>query len=241
MTPKPRIKARDAVRDIRSGMTDSGLMEKYGLSAKGLQSLFLKLLEAKALTQAELNQRRAIYHDKTLVQQIDARDIVKDIRSGMTDSELLKKYDLSSEGLRFALQTLTDTEIISLDELYATSSSAYDTVFIENMRELPRYHLAMAVTIYEATRPDVKGTLRDIAEKGVGITGIPARVGDVKNLVIPAEIFIEVDKIVFEAKCVWAQTEGTEDQYVAGFQITSISEKCLNHLRLLIRSVCFSE
>ena len=137
MEPKPRIKARDAVRDIRSGMTDTGLMEKYGLSAKGLQSVFLKLLEAKAITHAEMNQRRAIYHDKTLVQQIDARDIVKDIRSGMTDSELMKKYDLSSEGLRFALQTLTDTEVIALEELYATASSAHDTVFVESCENCP--------------------------------------------------------------------------------------------------------
>jgi uncharacterized protein (DUF433 family) len=132
MTPKPRIKARDAVRDIRSGMTESGLMEKYGLSARGLQSLFLKLLEAKAITQTEMNQRRVIYHDKTFVQQIDARDIVKDIRSGMTDSELMKKYDLSSEGLRFALQTLTDTEVIALESegsgLLLTHARSGDTL-----------------------------------------------------------------------------------------------------------------
>ena len=164
-------------------MTDTELMAKYDLSARGLQSAFIKLLNARAITHAEMNQRRAIYHDKTLVQQIDARDIVKDIRSGMTDSELMKKYDLSSEGLRFALQTLTDTEVIALEELYAASSSAYDTVFVENMRELPRHHLSMAVTIYEATRPEVKGTLRDITEKGVGITGISARVGEVKTSV----------------------------------------------------------
>jgi uncharacterized protein (DUF433 family) len=240
MVPKRKIKARDIVNDIRSHMTDPELMAKYDLSARGLQSAFIKLLNARAITHAEMNQRRAIYHDKTLVQQIDARDIVKDIRSGMTDSELLKKYDLSSEGLRFALQTLTDTEVMTLEELYATSSSAYDTVFVENMRELPRHHLSMAVTIYEATRPEVKGTLRDITEKGVGITGISARVGEVKTLVIPAETFIEADKIVFEAKCAWAQTEGTEDQYFAGFQITSISEECFEDLRSLIRSVCFS-
>jgi uncharacterized protein (DUF433 family) len=239
MVPKRKIKARDIVNDIRSHMTDPELMAKYDLSARGLQSAFIKLLNARAITHAEMNQRRAIYHDKTLVQQIDARDIVKDIRSGMSDSELLKKYDLSSEGLRFALQTLTDTEVITLEELYATSSSAYDTVFVENMRELPRHHLSMAVTIYEATRPEVKGTLRDITEKGVGITGIPARVGEVKTLVIPAETFIQADKIVFEAKCAWAQTEGTEDQYFAGFQITSISEECREDLRSLIRSVCF--
>ena len=142
MTPKPRIKARDAVRDIRSGMTDSELMEKYGLSAKGLQSVFLKLLEAKAITHAEMNQRRAIYHDITVVQQIDARDIVKDIRSGMTDSELLKKYDLSSEGLRFALQTLTDTEVMSF-------GGTLCHIFVGSRHRLHRIHARIAQTPFD--------------------------------------------------------------------------------------------
>ena len=239
MTPKPRIKARDAVRDIRSGMTDSGLMEKYGLSAKGLQSLFLKLLEAKAITHAEMNQRRAIYHDKTLVQQIDARAIVKDIRSGMTDSELMKKYDLSSEGLRFALQTLTDTEVIALEELYATSSSAHDTVFVENMRELPRHHLAMAVDIYESKHPEIKGLLSDVTEKGIGITGMAARIGETKTFVIPAGDFIEADPILLEARCQWAEEEIVTGEWLAGFEITRISEKCLDDLRRLIQSLPF--
>jgi uncharacterized protein (DUF433 family) len=239
MTPKPRIKARDAVRDIRSGMTDSGLMEKYGLSAKGLQSVFLKLLEAKAITQAEMNQRRAIYHDKTVVHQIDARAIVKDIRSGMTDSELMKKYDLSSEGLRFALQTLTDTEVIALEELYGSSSSAHDTVFVENMRELPRHHLAMAVDIYESKHPEIKGLLSDVTEKGIGITGMAARIGETKTFVIPAGDFIETDPILLEARCQWAEEERETGEWLAGFEITRISEKCLDDLRRLIQSLPF--
>jgi uncharacterized protein (DUF433 family) len=239
MTPKPRIKARDAVRDIRSGMTDSGLMEKYGLSAKGLQSLFLKLLEAKAITQTEMNQRRAIYHDKTLVQKIEARDIVEDIRSGMTDSELMKKYDLSSEGLRFALQKMTDTQVIALKELYATSSSAHDTVFVENMRELPRHHLAMAVDIYEAKRPEIKGMLSDVTEKGIGITGMAARIGETKTFVIPAGDFIEADPILLEARCQWAEEERDTGDWLAGFEIIRISEKCLDDLRRFIQSLPF--
>jgi uncharacterized protein (DUF433 family) len=239
MEPKRKIKARDIVNDIRSHMTDPELMAKYDLSAKGLQSAFIKLLNARAMTQAELDRRPAAYDDKAVIRQIKTTEIVKDLRSGMTDFGLMEKYNVSSEGLQKAFQSLVEAGALRREEISGRPAQD-DSVFIECMRELPRQHLAMAVTIYEVARPEVKGTLRDISEKGVGITGIPARVGEVKTLVIPAETFIEADKIVFEAKCVWAQTEGTEDRYVAGFQITSISEKCLDHLRLLIRSVCFS-
>jgi uncharacterized protein (DUF433 family) len=240
MEPKSKIKARDIVNDIRSHMTDPELMAKYDLSARGLQSAFIKLLNVKAITQAELDWRPAAYDDKVVIRQIRTTEIVKDIRSGMTDFGLMEKYNISTEGLQKAFQSLVEVGALRPEEISGRSPAQHDSVFIECMRELPRHHLAMAVTIYEATRPEVKGTLRDIAERGVGITGIPARVGEVKTLMIPAETFIEVDKIVFEAKCVWAQTEGTEDQYFAGFQITSISEECLDNLRLLIRSVCFS-
>jgi uncharacterized protein (DUF433 family) len=239
MTQKIKIKARDAVRDIRSGMTDSELMEEYGLSAKGLQSLFSKLLETKAITHAEMNQRREIYHDTTIIQQIDAGDIVKDIRAGMTDSELMEKYQLSSEGLRFALQTLTDTKVIALDELYGASPTVHDTVFVENMRELPRHYLAIAVEIYESKHPRIRGMLTNVNEKGVAATGMSARVGESKTLLIPAGDFIEADPILFEAECRWAREEKETGEWAAGFQITKISENCMEDLRRLIQALPF--
>ncbi len=98
MKPKPKIRARDAVNDIRAGMNDAELMEKYELSAKGLQSLLMKLVEVKAVTQIELQQRRAIYQDTIAIQQIEAQDIVEDIRSGIPDAELMEKYALSQMG-----------------------------------------------------------------------------------------------------------------------------------------------
>lgn len=61
-TPKPRIPARQAVADIRSGMSDADLMAKYGLSATGLQALFRKLLTAGALKKDELNSRQLSPH-----------------------------------------------------------------------------------------------------------------------------------------------------------------------------------
>ncbi len=54
---KRRITAREILADVRTGVGDPALMEKYKLSAQGLQSVFNKLLKAGALTQAELDAR----------------------------------------------------------------------------------------------------------------------------------------------------------------------------------------
>lgn len=52
--PKPRISAKELVEDIRAGMDDAALMTKYGLSQKGLQSAFRKLLEGQFLDETAL-------------------------------------------------------------------------------------------------------------------------------------------------------------------------------------------
>jgi uncharacterized protein (DUF433 family) len=239
MLPKPKIKARDAVNDIRAGMTDAELMEKYDLSGKGLQSLFLKLFDIKAITQAELDQRSAGRQNTVSVQPIDGNDMTKDIRSGMTDSELMEKYGLSSEGLRFALQTLTDTKVISVEEVYGTNPVQCDTVSVGNDRELPRCYLALEVHIYESEHPEIRGTLRDVTVSGVGITGIEARIGETKTFVISAENFAGIDAIMFEAECLWARKEADTGVWYAGFEITTISERCLDDLGRLVGAASF--
>lgn len=239
MPTKPRINARDAIRDIRSGMTDAELMEKYGLSAKGLESLVRKLLEARAITPAEIEQRREGYHDTAVIQRIDGSDMVKDIRSGMTDSELMQKYGLSPEGLGFAFQALTNTNVLAVEELYHPSPSQQDTVFVENMVELPRHHLAMAVEVYESTRPDIRGMLSNVTDKEIAVAGMAARIGETKTFVIPAEDFIEADPVVLDARCRWAEKERDTGEWLAGFEITAISKTCLDNLRRLIQSLPF--
>ncbi len=241
MPTKPKIKAGDAVRCIRSGMTDSQLMEKFGLSAKGIHSLILKLLQVKAITQEEIDQRRASSHDKTVIGRMSEDDFVKDIQSGMSDSDLMKKYALSADGLQTVIKTLTKAKAVTAEKLYRTSASVHDTVFIENMRELPRHHLAISVDVYELKRPEISGMLIDVTERGVGISGLPATRGQIKRLVIPASDFIEADSITFGAECRWSDKDKETGEPLAGFEITKISEKCLKDLRKLIQSLPFLE
>jgi hypothetical protein len=239
MPTKPKIKAADAVRDLRSGMTDPDLMEKYGLSAKGLQSLVQKLIDARALTYAEIHLRRAGYQDTVVIQRMDEDDFIEDVRSGMPDSELMKKYTLSSDGLRRILQTLLDAKAISAEDLYGTSPSVHDTVFIENMRELPRHHLALAVDIYELQHPEISGTLSNLTQKGLAVAGIAAKTGETRTFMIPVEGFIEAEPVLFDARCQWAEKDKDTGEWHSGFEITRISEGCLEDLQRLIESLPF--
>lgn len=54
---KKTITARNVLQDIRLGLNDAQIMEKYKLSARGLYSLFSKLVEAGMITQSDLDKR----------------------------------------------------------------------------------------------------------------------------------------------------------------------------------------
>jgi hypothetical protein len=51
------ISAKEVSADIKSGMTDEQLMKKYGLSQKGVEALFQKLLNAGVISQAQIAER----------------------------------------------------------------------------------------------------------------------------------------------------------------------------------------
>ena len=69
---KRRIDAKEALADIRCGMTDQALMKKYAISAAGLQSLFDKLLESGFIEQLEIDERVSL-REKTVEIAISER------------------------------------------------------------------------------------------------------------------------------------------------------------------------
>lgn len=54
---KPTVNAKEAAADIRSGMNNAALMEKYRVTETGLRSLMTKLVKAGLLEQSELDAR----------------------------------------------------------------------------------------------------------------------------------------------------------------------------------------
>ncbi len=157
---KPKIDAKQAMEDIRAGMDDCDLMAKYHVSAKGLESLFDKLVKAGALDSSDLDKRHRAFSGTVIISRdleivsedeppppisvqpepapkvraektrspISARALAADVRSGIDDSALMAKYDLSSQGLDRLLKKLVSTGVIRQEELDARMPSYDQTV-----------------------------------------------------------------------------------------------------------------
>ncbi len=57
---KKTVKAKELLADIRAGMDDAGLMQKYGLSARGILKALNRLLWEGLLSPSEITERRSL-------------------------------------------------------------------------------------------------------------------------------------------------------------------------------------
>ncbi|MDQ7783753.1 MAG: hypothetical protein RDU20_12790 [Desulfomonilaceae bacterium] len=149
---KRQIRIRQAIADVRSGLSETELMEKYQLAAKGLQSLLTKLAASQLISGEELEHylpgfmqsaslseepghggvdewkiRRARPGEST-GQVIRAVDAIADIRAGMPDSELMEKYRLSSKGLQDLFEQLVKAKLVAPTEIERRMPSVDKTV-----------------------------------------------------------------------------------------------------------------
>jgi hypothetical protein len=300
----PTVKARDAVRNIRLGMTDAELMKTYRLTAPGLQDLFEQLLKAGAIKQYELDQRMPSL-DKTvdlrgLLEGLDLTeldigsdappaapvppkeapaweeppfddvtppgprhenrttpplpapeppkeksvrvrktiklaDMIGDIRLGLSDADLMAKYEMPQAELQRAFQQLLESGAVTRGEIYGRYSLHLQTSAIsldELHQDDPGRYLAFPVPIYEASKPEVVGRVRSLTEEDLDTIGLEVAEGDTKLLMVSPEKFVNIQPFPFEAICrgVKKQPEGT----YAAFKITDISKENQEHLRRLI-------
>lgn len=131
------INAIEAVKSIRSGMDDAALMEKFNISADGLQSLFAQLVRAKVLTQPELKKRLGRNHESVIVDVdhaeletaqskkkiVDAAEALKLIRSGASDAKLMNTYNLSTKGVQSLFRKLLGRGLIKQSDYEARKQS----------------------------------------------------------------------------------------------------------------------
>jgi hypothetical protein len=147
------ISATKAVADIRSGMDDSALMDKYGISAQGLQGLFNKLMAAGLITERDIHERGGLVQGsvaldmsevgfrppetesevvlKSEVEQaaqitkpiISAAQAIRDIKNGMEDIALMKKYDITAKGLQSLFRKLIAAGLLSSNDIHSPIST----------------------------------------------------------------------------------------------------------------------
>ena len=134
---KTKISAKAAVTDIRAGLSDRELMEKYSLNAQGLQSLFRKLIENNLISAGELSGRttapsRPVPPQPQVIgppqpepeaKPEPAADFAQTaadlVRQGCHDNELMVKLGLSPSQLRNLMGELVQRGYLSLADMEA--------------------------------------------------------------------------------------------------------------------------
>ena len=159
---KPTIKivAEHSAEDVKGGMDDASLMEKYGISPRGLQSLFRKLIAAGLLERADLESRYATSSGFVVVDVdrfagsgerhvstqagpvepgvgpasehtvISARDALAAMRGGMDDASLMRKYDISSLGLQSLFSQLMAAGLLTEAEVEERAAKSEESLAI---------------------------------------------------------------------------------------------------------------
>lgn len=222
------VSAKEVLSDISSGLDDSALREKYKLSHRGLQNLYETLVENGLLEK----------HNDAYVlptRSISAGHITRDILSGMTGSQLIRKYRLTSTGLQFVLRKLVDSGALDVNELGAELSLRLEATTPHNIRQVERIYLDFDVQAYDAEDPHTSAFVRDISERGIGLRGMVAEAGEIKKLVILGDALGQVLPFELEAECRWVKIEEDVSNTRSGFRITAIDPKDLDELKKLVK------
>lgn len=132
--PKQKINAKELISDIRAGMDDPCIMQKYGLSSQGLQSTFTKLLNKGLIQQSQLDARTPQTKKIEGRPAINAKELAKDIRSGMSYKDIVHWYGLSSDHLDSVFEKLVSARLVRAEDLPRRSDS-----LLEGARTVPSF------------------------------------------------------------------------------------------------------
>jgi hypothetical protein len=173
---------------------------------------------------------------------IKAKDIVNDIRNGLTDSQLTTKYGLSMKGLQGVFTKLVQAKAIMPEELFDRAPVlAEDSVTVESIRMDPREKMEITIRVSDAADPKQVGILRDLSLAGIGVRGIETQRGEVRTLAIQASHIFPVDSFSLNAVCRWVRRRRSDGTIDAGFEITDVTQESKKQLQEFIRLLNFQE
>jgi Mor family transcriptional regulator len=135
---KQTVRAKDVLRDLKAGVTDAELMNKYRLSEKGLQSLFRKLKEGGFVSDADLGARPGPTESAPVSPEDElqppegrpapapaglgpdverAHSIAADMKAGKHPNEIMQRYELSPKQLERIVEQLQERGLIDRDDV----------------------------------------------------------------------------------------------------------------------------
>ncbi len=171
---------------------------------------------------------------------IKAKEIVADIRSGMTAKQLMIKYNVTAKALRNIMRTLVNGGALNEKEAQEILSQAEENLTVGERRKYPRYFVYVPLPIYDTEDLLAEGQVVDISEEGLRVKGIEAAPGDKKEFVVQPDYYGHVFPFSFEAECKWSSRDGSGNP-MAGFKITDISEGGREQIRKIIRLLALDQ
>lgn len=176
---------------------------------------------------------------------VQTKEVLADIRAGMTDGDLRDKYRLTAKGLAGLLHRLMDSGAITIGELVCRSGSNEEEEFsgctTAEFRMLGRDEIDFPLVICDAENSDFTGLVKDISDDGIRIGGLETEVDEIRTFSLRADELFQVEPILFEAKCRWVFKEGLLQVPVAGFVVTKMMEGSLKDLRDIMARLSLEE
>jgi hypothetical protein len=168
------------------------------------------------------------------VRRIKAKKIVADIRAGVSDFELMAKYELSVQDLADVMNKLVDAARIRKAELEERNPFFDDPANRLKTRRSPRTYLRLPLVIQDIADPERAGLVTDLSIDGFRTVDLLPVVGKEKDFLIGSSEVAR--KIRIRAKCVWAKAGSPGGHRLqAGFKITHVSDDDLSEIRRLTR------
>jgi hypothetical protein len=166
--------------------------------------------------------------------KISAAEFVQDLRTGLTSCELMNKYSLAARELDGVLAQVKKALGDPLVIYGRASQDAGGTQ--DKIRFFRRHRVDLPVVICDVNNPAVRGEVRDVSEKGIGVQKMDTKVDEVKNLLVLANEYFSINPFVFEAQCRWTSPTTDERHLLAGFEIIKISEESSKSLGRFIKT-----
>jgi hypothetical protein len=172
--------------------------------------------------------------------KISAAEFVKDLRSGITVSELMDKYSLTPRELDGILRQLKQT-LANPSHLYGRSPSEQGGIGIEGIRFRRRHSVGLPVSVHDLADPGIQGHLRDISERGLGVQGIEAKPDEIRTFVVWSHEFFAISQFRLIAKCRWTIPMRDERKCLSGFEIIGVPKESLEHFNRFVEACTRAE
>ena len=167
--------------------------------------------------------------------EVRAKDVLEDLQKGLQNSELQEKYRLSGKGLVKVLRTLVSAKLLNIKDIEDRLAILPKPESSPETRQERRCYPGFGILIHELDDLAEDYYIQDISLSGFKITGMPTKVGESRTFLIEADEFVDVFPFSLKAECRWVKADSNMNEYVAGFEITKITEQSLNELKQIIK------